>query len=118
MTRQELHSQLDSIYVSTRAIRLLVHALIELEVVTEIACQWPTCKFDDKSFDGTGVGNQRALSIDHVIPLRSGGSDLPSNLRITHRGCNNSWKKSVRHTPEWNDNIRAGLRHYRETRSA
>lgn len=32
-------------------------------------------------------------SIDHVIPLSKGGSNALSNIKITHRSCNN-WKGS------------------------
>jgi 5-methylcytosine-specific restriction endonuclease McrA len=33
-------------------------------------------------------GGAGATSADHVVPLRLGGTDHPSNLRAAHVGCN------------------------------
>lgn len=105
MDKEELHAALDEIYVSTNAIKMLVHALIDLDAVTEISCQWDTCTYSSRSFHGSGKGCPTVLSIDHRLPKHEGGGDRFYNLRIVHRGCNNSWKKGRTHSDEWKANI-------------
>jgi 5-methylcytosine-specific restriction endonuclease McrA len=31
---------------------------------------------------------EQKLSLDHIIPVSLGGDDRPSNVRVTHLGCN------------------------------
>lgn len=39
--------------------------------------------------------DRRSASIDHIIPLSQGGSDLKANVQLAHFGCNSS--KNNRH---------------------
>lgn len=41
-----------------------------------------------RSFKDKTEGWQKALTLDHVIPLSEGGPDTPDNVRPTHASCN------------------------------
>jgi 5-methylcytosine-specific restriction endonuclease McrA len=54
-------------------------------------CQMETClRPDGRAIDPglRGTAEPWAPSIDHIIPLVSGGRDIPSNKRAAHRQCN------------------------------
>lgn len=71
--------------------RMIVHALIELEVVTTLECAYDECSQDDRRFvayDEGGPRHAKTLTIDHVVSRSDGGHDRPSNLQLMHFGCN------------------------------
>lgn len=37
--------------------------------------------------------------IDHIVPFNVGGTDHPSNLAISHKGCNSRFGDGTRHRP-------------------
>lgn len=88
----------------------IIHTMIDMELITELRCQHPECKFDYADFDFTYVnaagdqcGNKHGPVLDHVIPRHKGGPHRIENLRLVHRGCNSMWRKGLRgftHTPE------------------
>ena len=41
------------------------------------------------NFDATHQGHPEFPTIDHIVPLNSGGSNRLENLRLAHRLCNN-----------------------------
>jgi len=38
--------------------------------------------------DGLGPQDPERASIDHVVPVSDGGSDMDHNLRLAHASCN------------------------------
>lgn len=97
MNKDELHVKLDALVPGTttarRSIRMIGHALIELERVTSMTCNWDGCAEETREFAsflslGRGKRHPRSPSIDHVISRSDGGSDLPSNLQLLHFVCN------------------------------
>jgi 5-methylcytosine-specific restriction endonuclease McrA len=55
-------------------------------------CQMPVCYCPDgREIDPAlrDCNDPWAPSLDHVVPRRMGGPDLPRNLRAAHRLCNN-----------------------------
>ena len=47
-------------------------------------------------------------TLDHIIPRAAGGTDEPSNLRLTHSWCN-----SMRRDDKLSDEAVSKLAHYR-----
>jgi 5-methylcytosine-specific restriction endonuclease McrA len=46
------------------------------------------CHLCEKAIDRKFVCEEFMLSIDHIQPVSSGGSDYPSNVRASHQTCN------------------------------
>lgn len=43
---------------------------------------------------GQTMTPDQALDVDHVVPVAAGGTDDPSNLRLTHAACNRARPRS------------------------
>jgi 5-methylcytosine-specific restriction endonuclease McrA len=55
--------------------------------------------------------NPRTATIDHIVPLSKGGTNLLVNLRLAHRACNNErGNRSEEETLEANISVRRGRR--------
>lgn len=99
--KEKLHDELDALLPvneddkkSKRSgIRAIGHCLIELGLLTSIECGYEHCVMDDRKFerdpDKQG-GGRKWLTLDHVVELCDGGTDMPSNLQFMHLGCNSS----------------------------
>lgn len=71
--------------------RMIIHALIDLGLITVLECQYDRCVLSSAEFGvhGKNVRGQRdALTIDHIINLSQGGTDRPENLQLVHWACN------------------------------
>lgn len=84
-----LHSELD-LLKETGALRrggnaTTAHALVALGVISEIKCHADYCVFDTRAF---APDKWMRLSLDHIVWVSHGGSDLPDNIAITHWKCN------------------------------
>lgn len=67
--------------------------MIDMGLVTEIACQMPRCLYPGQQFAASQAGEtvrKFRLSLDHIIPTSVGGPDRPENIRIAHVGCNSA----------------------------
>jgi 5-methylcytosine-specific restriction endonuclease McrA len=53
-----------------------------------------TCWICGAPTDRNGAPSRRP-TVDHVIPLASGGTDHPDNLRVAHGGCNSARRPAV-----------------------
>ena len=84
-----LHRQVEQVKIN-KWNRMLIHALIELELVIALECAYHACQFDSREFDFSGSTHRhpRGLTIDHKISRAAGGSDLPQNLQLLHFACN------------------------------
>jgi hypothetical protein len=54
-----------------------------------------------RAMDAKGV-DRKGKDIDHVTPLSKGGSNAPSNLRLTTPSDNRSFKRNSNHTVKKN----------------
>lgn len=99
MTIEELHTEVDT-YTCVWAGRALLHALIDLGIVTELVCMIPKCRYPGQPFKKNARrGDPLIMSFDHIVQRQFGGHDRPSNLRIGHLGCNAA---QGRWGPPWN----------------
>ena len=93
---KDLHEELETFDLSNWMMYALVHAMIDAGIVTSLECQHPNCKLDDRAFSKErGKGHayiEDAMSIDHIIPRRDGGSHRIENLCLAHRKCNYGWR--------------------------
>lgn len=96
LTREHLHVQADQLPCARWEQIALLHAMIDLDIITELECQHPTCLYDTRKFDLSDTAQRMrdkyALTFDHVFPQRFGENHRIPNLRIVHRGCNSSYK--------------------------
>ena len=53
------------------------------------------CHLCGETIEATTSNRSKALSLDHVHPKSKGGTDNPSNIKVTHFGCNSSKKDAV-----------------------
>lgn len=97
MTKDELHVELDlAVPPGTKIrshVRMIGHCLIDLELVTSIECAYESCLLESRTFEQKGPNEWRGrgiLTIDHIVSLSDGGSDLPSNLQLMHFACNSA----------------------------
>lgn len=98
MNKDELHAQFDSLVCGSTdrrsSLRIIGHALIELGLMTSMECGWEHCSQDTREFqpyDPKQKGqprHPRVPSVDHVVSVSDGGSDLPGNIQIIHLACN------------------------------
>lgn len=114
--REELHRQADELYTEKRSTaRMLLHSLIELGTVTEIECAYDDCILESRKFSAYAPGERKrqrdSVTIDHIVPLAFGGSDMPSNLRLAHLTCNVSFNvKQGRNQPEFQRRLSESLK--------
>lgn len=112
--KKTLHEAVDALGISRASTAITVHSLVDLGIVTDLRCQWPTCKYPDEPF--TSGRGRFGLALDHITPQREGGSHLPENIRLVHHSCNSKWREqeesatagyrhelTVRHTQNWLD---------------
>lgn len=99
MSKDELHLEIERVLpkVNGRArawSRMMAHALVELEIITEIKCMYDHCVLETREFTpyvkGMSRGEPAVLTIDHVHELFDGGNDRPQNLQIMHFRCNST----------------------------
>ena len=96
MTKAELHDMIDMLIPPTTkgksATRVIVHAMIDLELITSMKCSYEHCVFETREFEKLN-GNQRirgGVMLDHVIDIADGGTDRPENMRMIHFACNSA----------------------------
>jgi hypothetical protein len=70
--------------------RVIGHMLIELGNITRLECAYEDCVLESREFAAGSKRQAAGITIDHVIPLCDGGSDMPDNIRLIHFACNNS----------------------------
>jgi hypothetical protein len=79
----------------------------EVEYDIDLSVVWDRdrgcCWICDESIDPTLVKpHPMSRSIDHVIPIRKGGSHTISNIALAHLGCNKSKRTRIlRKVPRW-----------------
>lgn len=96
MTKDELHQALDvAVPSGTKRrsnVRIIGHCLIELDLVTSVECGYEFCVMPTRAFSPVAeVGEYRGrgvATVDHVVSLSDGGTDLPRNLQLLHFACN------------------------------
>lgn len=99
--KQELHDELDALIPYApdgerspfNIVRGMGHCLIELGLVTSIECAYEYCKMDDRKFERDPShrnGGRKWVTLDHVVEVCDGGTELPSNFQLMHLGCNAS----------------------------
>lgn len=98
----DLHAQVIDLNITRASTRVAVHCLIELGIVTVIECARPDCIRPTREFKTESARHPDGISIGHVIAQHSGGSDLPSNIRLEHFGCNSGWRKDRKPPTEIN----------------
>lgn len=74
--------------ISYRGYRRLRASLVQHAIANGLAC--PEC--------GQQMRHGQALHVDHITPVAYGGTNHPTNLRITHARCN--MRKGARATSE------------------
>lgn len=91
---EALHREVEALNLRPdRAIA--VHALIDLGVIAEVACQARECLYESRRFAPSGTCRKTVLSLDHRVPMSRGGCHRPSNIRLLHWGCNSAWRKNA-----------------------
>ena len=97
---ENLHQQVEALNLTSPAVRVAVHALIDAKRVASLTCQKPNCMLPGVPFYNGGRRNPAGLSIDHIILQCDGGGDRPNNIRLVHYVCNCSWSAGRKQTPE------------------
>ena len=92
MKNSNLHNQIDFLLPQGMR-RILVHALIDLNIVTELRCLDSECRYPGKAFTKFKDCRVTSLTLDHIIRKQHGGSDYPENIRLLHFGCNSGFER-------------------------
>lgn len=95
MTKEELHSQVTALSIFTWHTEAIIHAMIDLDIITEIACQRDDCLYPDQPFTKSRRGDPHLICIDHIHQRHLGGIHRVQNFRIMHLGCNAGWRKGL-----------------------
>ena len=89
--KDALHREVEALGLTTPAVNVAVHALIEAGYVTEIKCASPHCLHPGEPFVNNGRRSPLGLSLDHIKLQSDGGSHRPWNIRLVHYACNCAW---------------------------
>jgi len=88
-------------------IRILVHALIDLEQITSLDCMWSLCVLPGIPLSPAGT-RKACATLDHIQARTNGGSDHWRNVQLLHHTCN--MRKSHDFTEEHRQKISDAVR--------
>lgn len=103
-----LHEEFELLGVSSDAVNIAVHAMIDLGRITELKCMMPSCRFPGEGFKNEFKRDPRGLSLDHIIMKRDNGGHRPNNIRLSHYACNAAWATGRK--IEWGPGVRERVR--------
>lgn len=109
-----LHQELEALMPSNVK-RCLIHALIDLGIITKLECMWDDCICETRKFScHEGRAHPLMLTIDHIVERCEGGDDRPSNLRIMHHRCNSALgsRNAIIRTPHKERKLPRGDEHW------